>query len=66
MGRFTQWIMTKTENPYTALYDKKKGFWKNCEEVGLYRQEQRRKAKEQAKQAKQLKDFRALKKLEEK
>lgn len=59
-----EWLQAIKTNPYKQAYDSRKGFLKNCEDIGKMRQAERKKLKEQAKQSKELKELRRLKQLE--
>jgi hypothetical protein len=54
------WASKLTSNPIKEAYDKNKKFWKNCEDIGLQRQAERKLRKEQ------IRNNRRLKKLREK
>jgi len=58
MSRLSEWASKKTTNPIKEAYDKKKGFWKNCEDVGLQLQLERKLRKEQLKNNRRLKKLR--------
>lgn len=58
MSRISEWASKKTTNPIKNMYDRNKKFWKNCEDVGLQLQLERKLRKEQVRNNRRLKKLR--------
>jgi hypothetical protein len=54
MSRLSEWASKKTTNPIKEAYNKQKNFWKNCEDIGLAKQAERKLRREQARNNRRL------------